>query len=213
MPPYLVFRDFLPADKAAALLDWAIENETRFKPTTVGHASGERIDPEIRVSSSVGKFGDVREVLNHRLLEMAPALIRDLRVNALEITGTELELVAHNDGAFYGRHIDTATGASATGESLRFISATYYVHRQPKTFSGGALRLYSFDGDDHLDIQPEHNLLVVFPSWAQHQVTPISCPSRKFADSRFAVNIWIESGRRDRRAQFGAPAFREPPPH
>jgi SM-20-related protein len=200
MPPYLLFRDFLPAPMAAALLDWAIENKTRFNPTTVGHASGERIDPEIRVSVSVRKFGEVKTELRHRLLAMAPALIRDLRVNALEITGTELELVAHNDGAFYRRHIDTGTGDSAARESLRFISAAYYIHRQPKAFSGGALRLYGFgDADDFLDIEPEHNLLVVFPSWATHQVTPICCPSREFADSRFAVNIWILSGPRTSR--------------
>lgn len=195
MPPFLLLRDFLPAPMAAALLDWAIENETRFKPATVGHATGERIDPQIRVSFSVGKFGAVRQELHDRLLEMAPALIRDLHVNALEITAAELELVAHNDGAFYRRHIDTATGASAAGESLRFISAVYYVHRQPKAFLGGALRLYGFKSDNYVDVEPEHNLLVVFPSWAPHQVTPISCPSQAFADSRFAVNIWILSRR------------------
>jgi Rps23 Pro-64 3,4-dihydroxylase Tpa1-like proline 4-hydroxylase len=205
MPPLLLFNDFLPAPMAAALLDWAIENETRFNPTTVGHATGERIDPNVRVSVSVGKFGDVKNELRRRLIELAPALIRDLRVNALEITGTELELVAHNDGAFYRRHIDTATGANAAGESLRFISAVYYVHRQPKAFSGGALRLYGFEGDDYVDVEPEHNLLAVFPSWAPHQVTPISCPSQAFADSRFAVSIWILSRRRDQHAQPSAP--------
>jgi Rps23 Pro-64 3,4-dihydroxylase Tpa1-like proline 4-hydroxylase len=208
MPPFLLFRNFLPAPTAAALLDWAIDNEAQFNPTTVGDGDGQRTDPRVRVSVSTRKFGATKRQLRDRVLELAPDLIRELRVNRLEIAEAELELVAHNDGAFYHRHIDTATGPDAAAGSLRFVSAVYYAHRQPKAFSGGALRLHRFatsDDDDFLDIEPEHNLLVAFPSWAPHEVTPISCPSRAFADSRFAVNIWILSHPRDQRMQ-SAPA-------
>jgi Rps23 Pro-64 3,4-dihydroxylase Tpa1-like proline 4-hydroxylase len=197
LPPRRLIPDFLPAPMAEALLAWAIENEALFKPTTVGSRSAKRVDPQLRVSISVRKFGPLKEELSRRILAIAPDLIRDLRVNSLEIAETELELVAHNDGAFYGRHIDTFTGSGSDGGSHRFVSAVYYLHQRPRPFSGGALRLYRF-GDpggegDFLDIEPEHNLLAVFPSWAAHEVRPISCPSKAFADSRFAVNIWILS--------------------
>jgi SM-20-related protein len=33
--------------------------------------------------------------------------------------------------------------------------------------------------------------LLVFPSSARHEVETISCPGGAFADSRFAVNIWL----------------------
>jgi SM-20-related protein len=197
LPPHRLIRDFLPASLAEALLAWAVENEAIFKPTTVGSRSGKRVDPQIRVSISVRKFGPLKEELSRRILAVAPDLICDLRVNPLEIADTELELVAHNDGAFYGRHIDTFTGSGSDGGSHRFVSAVYYIHQRPKPFSGGALRLHRFGaagGDgDFLDIEPEHNLLAVFPSWAAHEVRPISCPSKAFAHSRFAVNIWILS--------------------
>jgi SM-20-related protein len=207
MPPYLLFRDFLPSAMASDLLSWAIDNEAQFNPTTVGEGDGQRTDPQVRVSVSTRKFGPTKQKLCDRLLRLAPDLVRDLRVNNLEIVKAELELVAHNDGAFYIRHIDTATGADAAAGGLTFVSAAYYVHRQPKAFSGGALRLHRFGSpadSDFLDIAPEHNLLVAFPSWAPHEVTPISCPTRAFADSRFAVNIWILSGPRDQRTQTTA---------
>jgi Rps23 Pro-64 3,4-dihydroxylase Tpa1-like proline 4-hydroxylase len=47
------------------------------------------------------------------------------------------------------------------------------------------------------DIEPGQNRLVAFPSWAPHEVMPISCPSRRFIDSRFAVNCWAWAGPAD----------------
>jgi Rps23 Pro-64 3,4-dihydroxylase Tpa1-like proline 4-hydroxylase len=34
-----------------------------------------------------------------------------------------------------------------------------------------------------------------FPSWAPHEVMPISCPSKRFTDSRFAINYWVYRAR------------------
>ena len=90
--------------------------------------------------------------------------------------------------------MDTYVG-DARRASDRLLSAVYYFHAEPKAFSGGALRLYPFgakkDEDSFADVQPEQNTLLVFPSWAPHEVLPVSCPSGRFSDSRFAVNCWI----------------------
>ena len=63
--------------------------------------------------------------------------------------------------------------------------------RQPCGFSGGTLRIYPLTGAGHIDIAPVHNSLLVFPSFVQHEVMPVACPSRHFMDSRFAVNCWF----------------------
>jgi SM-20-related protein len=100
--------------------------------------------------------------------------------------------VAHNDGAFYKRHIDTR-GTSALG-SIRVPSGVYYFHSQPKAYTGGALRLHAIADPQtrrFVDVEPAHDSLVVFPAWAPHEVMPISCPSKRFIDSRFAVNCWV----------------------
>ena len=77
------------------------------------------------------------------------------------------------------------------------ISGVYYFHNQPKGFSGGRLRLFRFGSDpancaddDRVAIEPIDNSLLVFPSWAQHGVERVSCPSGDFSDYRYAVNCW-----------------------
>src|SRR5262249_19683336 len=40
-------------------------------------------------------------------------------------------------------------------------------------------------------ITPRQNTLVLFQSSYDHEVMPVRCPSRKFANSRFTVNGWI----------------------
>ena len=81
----------------------------------------------------------------------------------------------------------------------RVISAVYYFYREPKGFSGGALRLYRFGADAQdpaadagsIAFEPRQNSLVCFPSWAKHKVEAVSCPSGKFEDYRFGLNCWF----------------------
>ena len=193
MPPYRTYRGFLDSDTHARLLAWAIENEVKFEPTLVD--VGKR-DLAKRISLGVRDFGPMKALLRQRLLDLVPALIRDLRVTPFEPSKVELELVAHNDGAFFKRHIDTFVGDERRAmASDRLLSAVYYFHAEPKAFSGGALRLYPLaekeDESNFADVQPEQNTLLAFPSWASHEVLPVSCPSRRFSDSRFAVNCWV----------------------
>jgi Rps23 Pro-64 3,4-dihydroxylase Tpa1-like proline 4-hydroxylase len=197
MPPHRLIRDFLPTPMPAALLDWAIENQADFKPTTVGYGDRAKQEPTHRRSIGMRNFGPMEPVLRQRALEIAPALFDDLRVSPSQVGSVELELIAHNDGAFLKQHIDTFTGATWAASGSRLLSAVYYLHQLPKAFTGGCLRLFPFGASEehggYLDIEPEHNTLLVFPSWASHEVLPIYCPSRKFADSRFAVNIWLRA--------------------
>jgi SM-20-related protein len=193
MPPYRVYRGFLDSDMHAGMLAWAIENEAMFEPTKVGDDDG-KPDPSWRISLRVRDFGPMKAMLRQRVLDLVPALIRDLRVTPFEPSKVTLELVAHNDGAFFKRHIDTFVG-DARRASNRVLSAVYYFRAEPKAFSGGALRLYPFgareDESNFIDMEPEQNMLLAFPSWAPHEVLPVSCPTGRFSDSRFAVNFWV----------------------
>jgi SM-20-related protein len=192
MPPYRVYNGFLDSDARKALLAWAIENEAKFE--SAGISVENKVDPSYRMSLLMSDLGPMKAVLRQRVLDFVPTLIRDLRVTPFEPSKVELELAAHNDGAFYKRHIDTFIGA-ARQASDRLLSGVYYFHAEPKAFSGGALRLHPFaetkNEDNFVDVQPEQNMFLVFPSWASHEVRPVSCPSRRFFDSRFAVNCWV----------------------
>ncbi|HXQ14253.1 MAG TPA: 2OG-Fe(II) oxygenase [Caulobacteraceae bacterium] len=195
LAPYHVVPNFLEPDRLAALLDFAARHEAEFEPTGVVGRTRPGPDPNIRRSTGLRQLGEFRPLLRARLLDLAPALIAELRLSPFEVSKVELELVAHGDGAYYKRHIDTATARDEA--HMRVLSGVYYFHREPCAFSGGALRLYAIgDNARFVDIEPVCNTLLVFPAWAPHEVMPVSVPSRRFADSRFAVNCWLKQRRR-----------------
>jgi Rps23 Pro-64 3,4-dihydroxylase Tpa1-like proline 4-hydroxylase len=199
MPPWHQFRGFLSDEEHGALLDWTLSNRERFKPAKV---AGRGVVPETRVADKLSDLGPLKGVFEERLRELTPEVLSRAGSRPFEVEYFELQLAAHGDGAFFKRHSDIPVGPGrkpvggfeGSGQD-RLVSAVYYYHRDPKRFSGGALRLFRFgaaDGDgDHVDVEPEQNSLVVFPSWALHEVMPVSVPSGEFADRRFAVNIWL----------------------
>ena len=106
------------------------------------------------------------------------------------------EAVAHGDGAMFVPHLETATDANGRGDStVRVLSAVYYFHRMPKHFSGGELAIYPIRKDAAVEVlQPVANWLVVFPSFAPHEVRKILWPSKDFADSRFFDQLLASLG-------------------
>jgi len=196
LPPHLVLGDFLPAQTVAELLAFALAHEAEFRPTGVGGDKDAAPNRRIRASRGLRRFGHLRRLLADRVRTLAPRLTAELKATPFELARVELQLVAHGEGDFYRRHVDTTTGG-ADG-TLRTLSGVYYFHGEPRAFTGGALRLHAIGpgAARWIDIQPTSNTLVVFPSWAPHEVRPVSCPSGRFADSRFAINCWLHQARR-----------------
>lgn len=153
-----------------------------------------QVDLTQRVSSCIVDVGPLTVAFRERMLGVGYRLMTDLGVPPFEIARVELEVVANNDGGFFSTHLDTLLGQYAVANERR-ISAVYYFHSTPKAFSGGALRFHPIfkeeGGPDHVDVEPVDNTLVVFPSFLQHEVLRVSCPSRAFAASRFTVNAWL----------------------
>ena len=195
--PYRIYRDFLTPEHHAAILTWALDNEARFAPSVVGFAT-KSIQPTVRQSLFLRDLGPLEAVLRQRAMAILPQLFEDFSTRPFAVQGIELELVAHNDGAFYRRHIDTVT-TDRPGYGDRILSGVYYFWREPKGFSDGALRLHRLGNskqDGHFpDIPPLQNGLVAFRAWWPHEVMPVRCPSGAFANSRFAVNCWIYRAR------------------
>jgi SM-20-related protein len=196
-PPHGVVRGWLGQATVDRLLDYAQAKRQRFATSSLGYGDKARIDPARRVSEKLKDLGPLTAEIEARMREAVPSLITALGGATFTPAGFELELVAHNDDAFYARHKDTIL-KDAGVQSTRVISAVYYFHRQPKAFSGGVLRLHSLAASGapgtFVDIEPEHDALAFFPSWYPHEVLPVSCPSGRFEDSRFAVNCWVHQG-------------------
>jgi Rps23 Pro-64 3,4-dihydroxylase Tpa1-like proline 4-hydroxylase len=199
LPPHHRYRDFLPAAELAALLGHTLASRDRFRPSTVG---GGRLDHAIRRSERLRDIGSAEVAIRQRLAETLPDIRRRLGGRPFDLTLIELELAAHGEGAHFAPHIDLPVGpdrkpvsGDGVGTHDRIVSGVLYFHREPKCFSGGALRLHRFGAEPgaggHVDLEPEQNSLVVFPSWAMHEVREVRCPSGRFDDSRFALNVWF----------------------
>lgn len=192
-PPCLRIEGFLGADLTQRLLAYAQDRQAGFEESGVGQ--GREVNRQIRQSQMLWDFGDLQPVLRQRFEAVLPRAVRELRLSPITLARLELQLVAHGDGAFYSEHIDTQTGDTEKS-TARVLTGVYYFHRQPKHFTGGELRLLAFapetDGTRRfIDIAPDHDVFVLFPSWAPHEVRPVSCPSGDFMDSRFAINCWF----------------------
>jgi len=189
--PHRLIRGFLGDAMIDRLLAHADAHRETFRPTTVGR--GDRLAPEVRSSRVLRDLGPLRDELEARFRAVMDEAVAALRLSPFTLAKMELELVAHGDGDFYGRHIDTRTGP-ADSATQRVLTGVYYFHALPKGFDGGELRLHSIAPVDHggsvLDVAPERDMLLLFPAWAPHEVRPISCPSGAFLDSRFAINCW-----------------------
>src|SRR2546423_5148826 len=107
----------------------------------------------------------------------------------------EFEITAYRDGGRFGAHIDTSEKLNR----VRVLSCVYYFAATPCRFSGGELRLYGFPAASSkdaaapplVDLVPETDTLVAFPSWLRHEVLPVRVPSGAWAEGRFPFNCWI----------------------
>lgn len=191
LPPYYIKENFFGPALVNQLLEHVVANQTLFESSTVGLNAG-RIDQDIRISSILRDFGALKKEIKERFNAVFSEAIEQLRMPNFELYGTEREIVAHGNGAFYNRHIDTFTGSCEF--SVRALTAVYYFHAQPKKFQGGEIRLLPLRNSEldstYLDIEPINDRLLLFPSWVPHQVMPVVSESVDFKDSRFAINCW-----------------------
>ncbi|MFE5711131.1 2OG-Fe(II) oxygenase [Streptomyces sp. NPDC056501] len=185
---------FLGERTADVLLERAIASTgDRLKPSMI---RDRELVPEMRRSRSYQDFAapellaaieDVREAVEHTLGV-------DCRY-----TEPSYGLNVHNDGDFYRPHQDT----SAEYAPRRLLTFVYYLHRTPRPFGGGELRVFDAALPLHMeptgdweertwrDWEPEHDSIVFFLPTAWHEVRPVVCPGGQHADSRFAVNGWL----------------------
>lgn len=177
-------------------------NEAELVPSRVGK---HRINPDSRNARSLYRDAPWKPGMSARIAALMPGILTDLGMASFEMSGFETEMVVYPDGGFINRHHDTATGASRHKRD-RVVTVVYYFHREPRSFTGGELRLTPRlappDGaPTHIDLTPGQNMLIAFPSWALHEVLRIGIPSGTYEDSRFAINFWAV---RDRPVDPGA---------
>lgn len=190
--PWLVIDGFLGAEASGRLVDQILAAEAGFAPSEVRTETGSAQVPALRSSLRLpGRVGVDLSGFLDAVAAREAELIAAVGVKPFPVWHRECSIVAHGDGDFYGRHIDTRIGSEAAEQSKRIVSCVYYLNREPAGFSGGELAIHGIAGMPGTTIAPLHDRLAVFPSFLPHEVMRVSCPSGRFADSRFNINCWL----------------------
>jgi Rps23 Pro-64 3,4-dihydroxylase Tpa1-like proline 4-hydroxylase len=150
------------------LLDYVLAQESQFSAATVSIGNGRAVVEGVRRARVLDTLGPFEETFLQRLRQIVP------------LGRFEYQVAASNDGDYFRAHIDGGP------DDTREITFVYFLHSEPRRFSGGELTIRS-----STVVQPQGDSLVLFPSCSVHEVLPIRVPSGAFADSRFTVNGWI----------------------
>ena len=184
--------NFLPQEEYQQVLDTAFNKRAEFKDSrTVTNTENYRQSLILP-----GKeFSEVYYLIKNKLLEQFPSLINQLKHPEFSVSHVEMQMTAHNDGAFYKVHTDAGSEKTKTRE----LTYVYYFYQEPKQFSGGELKIYDTEmqgkkiiqKENSQVIEPRNNSIVFFNSRCKHEVLPISCSSNEFKASRFTLNGWL----------------------
>jgi len=189
----VVLDEFLAPQELEELISYTLQRESEFQKSTVISPSGDadQIDYGHRCSRVLMDLGKHESVMLKRIETVLPRVLDQLGLAEFPVIHTEAQITASNDGDFFGAHWDNSQEMIAS----RQLTFVYFFHREPRQFEGGDLRLYDSQhfppAGSYQTITPQQNQIVFFPCSVLHEITPVECPSRAFADSRFTLNGWL----------------------
>lgn len=191
---HLVFRKVLGQEAVEALLDYVGAREAAFRPGAVhDRKTGRRkIDLGLHRGLALGDLGPFREPIEGFVRRIADQSIAHLSLIEPRVEPGEFFIRAHGDGDYMRTHVDTIESL----HGVRILSCVYYFATTPRRFRGGNFRLIGLPtraGGSRatVEIPPETDTMIVFPSWVPHEVSPVSVPSGAWLDCRFTVNCWL----------------------
>ncbi len=187
---YVQLGDFLSPDEHNRLLEYVFRAEPEFVSTQTSST-----DESYRRSLILYQFPEFRELMVQRIRAVMPEVMHKLAMPPFPVGQIEAQLTAHGDGNYYKIHNDNGSPDTASRE----LTYVYYFYREPKSFTGGELRLYDSKvangfyvaAETFRTVEPLNNSVVFFPSRYLHEVMLVNCPSRQFGDYRFTINGWI----------------------
>jgi SM-20-related protein len=193
--PHGTIRHLLGQSTAAAMLEYVAEHEAAFRPGSVRSRGSDqiRVDPGVLRSRILVGLGPFQSRVETVMRAIAPIAVQRLGLIEPAVAPREFEFASYGDGGHFKVHLDTVDRSAR----LRILSCVYYFAATPRRFSGGNLRLHGFPDPfgrserPVIDVAPETDMLVIFPSWMEHEVLPVHVPSGAWIDRRFSINCWI----------------------
>ena len=189
--PFVRVRSFLPPDEHAALLALFLAGRERFvSPARIGPGY---VDDDVRraLVPDGRTLDEVRPGFEPRLRKLVEDTLPRLGMGSLGAYRVEVQMSAYPAGGFYRAHSDE-TGGEPNEPEVRRINCLYYLHRQPRPFTGGDLLLHDGEvANTFTRIEPRDNSIVLFPSRCVHEVTLVECDPGDFGAGRFTVSSYV----------------------
>jgi len=193
----VVLDEFLAPQELEELVSYTLQREAQFHSSELVSPSGEPgvVDYDHRRSRVLMDLGKHEEVILDRIRGVLPRVLDQLGIEQFPVTDVETQITASNDGDFFRAHCDDSEEIIAS----RLVTFVYFFHNEPRQFEGGELRLHDSHGKgqrqvstgSYQAIAPRQNQIVFFPCALLHEITPVACHSKAFADSRFTLNGWL----------------------
>jgi Rps23 Pro-64 3,4-dihydroxylase Tpa1-like proline 4-hydroxylase len=193
----VVLDEFLAPQELDELVTYTLQHEEQFQSSEVISPNGEpgMIAFDHRRSRVLMDLGKHEAVILDRIRGVLPRVLDRLGIEEFPVAHTEAQITASNDGDFFHAHSDDSDEMIAS----RRITFVYFFHREPRQFEGGELLLHDSHGEverhvssrSYQTVMPRQNQIVFFPCSLLHEITPVECHSRAFADSRFTLNGWL----------------------
>jgi Rps23 Pro-64 3,4-dihydroxylase Tpa1-like proline 4-hydroxylase len=193
----VVLDEFLAPQELDELVRYTLQHESDFRISEVVAPSGDAdvIDYDHRRSRVLMDLGKHHDLIANRIRSVLPQVVQHLGMEEFPVAWVETQITASNDGDFFGMHSDNDQESIAS----RKLTFVYFFHGEPCQFKGGELRLHDaklqeeryVSAGSYKTIVPQQNQIVFFACSLPHEITPVECPSRAFADSRFTLNGWL----------------------
>jgi Rps23 Pro-64 3,4-dihydroxylase Tpa1-like proline 4-hydroxylase len=194
----VVLDEFLAPQEMEELIRFALQHEADFAASEIVSPvmdGGGVVNYEHRRSRVLMDLGPCQELIVERIKAVLPQVLGKLGMEEFAISRIEAQITASNDEDFFRSHSDNGSDPVAS----RHLTFVYFFQREPKQFTGGELRIHDarLEGDNYVsegsyqEIVPRQNQIIFFPCELLHEITPVTCPSRLFADSRFTLNGWL----------------------
>lgn len=193
----VILDEFLAPQELEELTRFTIEHQGDFRASEVvePNSEGGVVNYEHRRSRVLIDLQPHQNVMLERIKSVLPQVLDQLGMEEFSIADVEVQITASNDGDFFHFHSDNSSEKVAS----RHLTFVYFFHREPRQFEGGELRIHDarLEGGNYVSegsyqtIVPQQNQIVFFPCELLHEITPVKCASRAFADSRFTLNGWL----------------------
>jgi Rps23 Pro-64 3,4-dihydroxylase Tpa1-like proline 4-hydroxylase len=193
----IVLDEFLAPQELEELMRFALERESHFSASEVVSpvVDGGVVNYEHRRSRVLTDLGRHQEIILERIQSVLAQVLKKLDMKGFSLADVEAQITASNDGDFFHGHSDNGNEKVAS----RYLTFVYFFHKEPRQFEGGDLRIHDaqlergeyVSAGSYQTITPQQNQIVFFPCELLHEITPVACSSRLFADSRFTLNGWL----------------------